>query len=181
DELIDWLRQQPLALFEQDFLMIHAGLAPTWDLQETLSCAREVENILRGEHYIDFLQNMYGNEPARWHSGLGGPERYRCIVNHLTRMRYCTADGDLCHDSKGAPGSQPAGQLPWFRVPNRASTGLNIIFGHWSTLGEVKDPGIHALDTGCVWGGKLTALRLGERPDRISVKCKPSQPVSTGV
>lgn len=173
-ELLAWLRQRPLAHYDAQlgFLMVHAGLPPQWNLDTTLSCAREVERLLRGEDYRQLLQHMYGNEPAQWDPALAGPERARFIVNALTRMRFCTREGRLDFEHKGSPGSQPPELLPWFQVPQRKCAALDIVFGHWSTLGNARSPHAWALDTGCVWGGKLTALRLDGKERRwISVDC----------
>jgi bis(5'-nucleosyl)-tetraphosphatase (symmetrical) len=178
DELIDWLRHRPLAVHKAGFLMVHAGLPPQWDVKKTLACAAEVESVLRGDNYRKFLRKMYGDQPDMWNDKLSGNDRLRCIVNYLTRVRYCRRSGRICHNAKGPVGSQPEGFMPWFRVPGRASTDTKIIFGHWSVLGPVDDPGIHALDTGCVWGGKLSALCLDNPKKRISVRCKQSQPVT---
>ncbi|MDH3589782.1 MAG: symmetrical bis(5'-nucleosyl)-tetraphosphatase [Gammaproteobacteria bacterium] len=182
-ELLDWLRNRPLAIYESGFLMVHAGVLPQWDISKTLACAAELETVLRSDDYEEFLHHMYGNEPVRWDDELAGKARHRCIVNALTRLRYCKPDGEMDLTAKGPPGSQPDGYLPWFEVPGRASSGTNIIFGHWSTLGQSESgkpgkPGIYALDTGCVWGGKLTALPLGQPHKRVSVQCRQAQPVS---
>ena len=162
DELLVWLRHRPLLHHDAGlgYTLIHAGLPPQWDLGQAGACARELEGVLRGEGYVEFFRHMYGDEPRRWSPVLRGMERLRFIVNCYTRLRYCNAAGDLDLRSKGAPGSQPTGYLPWFAVPNRVSRGLHLLFGHWSTLGEVRDENVHALDTGCVWGGRLSALRL---------------------
>ncbi|MDH3647275.1 MAG: symmetrical bis(5'-nucleosyl)-tetraphosphatase [Gammaproteobacteria bacterium] len=179
-ELIDWLRRRPLAFREGGFLLVHAGLPPRWDANMAMRCAAEVEAVLRSNRYHEFLRNMYGDAPATWYDHLTGDNRLRCIVNSLTRMRYCSPDGEMCLKSKGAPGTQPAGFHPWFRIPGRASARQKIIFGHWSTLGETGDPDVCALDTGCVWGGKLSALSLDAPSGRISVSCQPYQSVSAG-
>lgn len=163
-ELLDWLRQRPLLHHDADlgFTMVHAGLPPSWDLALAQRCATEVETVLRGPKYSDFLKHMFGSEPRRWQAKLSGYERLRFIVNALTRMRFCTADGKLSFSEKGAPGSQAADLLPWFAVPQRRSADLNIIFGHWAALDYYRAPGIFALDSGCVWGNRLTAIRLDE-------------------
>ena len=162
DELLHWLRQLPLLHHDAalGYTLIHAGLPPQWDLATAEACAWELEAVLRGDDYRDFFRHMYGNEPRRWSAALTGTERLRFIVNCYTRMRYCDADGALDLKAKGAPGSQAAGLMPWFEVPGRLTQGLHILFGHWSTVGEIRDRNVHALDTGCVWGGRLTALRL---------------------
>lgn len=175
DELLDWLRHRPLMHLDQhkDFALIHAGLPPQWDLDTALSCAREVAAVLQGPDYADYLQAMYGDAPARWSAALSGMERLRFITNCFTRLRYCDAAGTLVLKDKAAPGSQAAGGLPWFAVPGRATQDVRIIFGHWSTLGYSVAFNTWALDTGCVWQGRLTAVRVRrKRPDEpISVAC----------
>lgn len=165
DKLLDWLRHRPLLHHEDTlgFTLIHAGLPPQWDLRQALSCASEVEAVLRGDGYGEFFQEMYGNRPNRWSDGLAGWDRLRFIVNCFTRLRYCMPDGRLMLKEKGRPGTQRSGALPWFSIPGRASRDLRILFGHWSTLGPRPEPGIFPLDTGCLWGGELTALRLEDR------------------
>jgi bis(5'-nucleosyl)-tetraphosphatase (symmetrical) len=175
DELIDWLRHRPLLHHDDElgFTMVHAGLAPQWDLQQALDCARELESTLQNSRVDDFLSRMFGSEPKRWSDDLQGFERLRFITNCLTRMRYCTTDGTLSFAEKGPPGSQPAHLLPWFRVPGRKNSDLNIVFGHWAALGLHREAGIYALDSGCVWGMQLSALRLdGDERGRIhQVSC----------
>jgi bis(5'-nucleosyl)-tetraphosphatase (symmetrical) len=164
DDLLTWLRHRPLALFEQGHLLIHAGVLPQWSADQAMALAGEVETVLRGPHWRDFLAQMYGNEPARWDEALTGIARLRCIVNALTRMRLCTADGtmDFTHkESAGAP--EGSDLLPWFDLPGRRSAGTPIVFGHWSALGLLLRPDVIGLDSGCVWGGKLTAVCLDER------------------
>lgn len=178
DELIAWLRCRPMALHQCGFLMVHAGVLPQWDVTQTIQCAAEVEAVLRSDGYGEFLREMYGDEPAAWHDALSGADRLRCIVNALTRLRFCSTDGRMRLDAKGPPGSQPPGYLPWFRVPGRATAGTRIIFGHWSTLGDVEDAGIHGLDSGCVWGGKLSAMPLDRTTERITARCAGYQPVT---
>lgn len=175
DPLLDWLRQRPL--FHHDvtlgYSLVHAGLPPQWDLDQALACSREAEAVLRDDtHCRDFLAHMYGNQPDTWSAQLTGHDRLRFIVNACTRLRYCTPEGRLEFRHSGPPGSQPPGFLPWFEVPGRASRGLNILFGHWASLGAAAGPGVHPLDTGCVWGRQLTALRLDtDTPERISIDC----------
>jgi len=165
-ELIDWLRQQPLLHHDPGlgYTLVHAGLSPQWDLATAQACARELEQVLRSDHYREFLKVMYGDRPRKWRRWLFGERRLRYICNCFTRIRYCTTDGKLALKEKGAPGSQPKQYVPWFDVPNRANQDLRIVFGHWSTLGAFHAPGIYALDTGCVWGGALTALELTKTP-----------------
>ncbi|MEJ2361342.1 MAG: symmetrical bis(5'-nucleosyl)-tetraphosphatase [Gammaproteobacteria bacterium] len=173
-ELIDWLRQQPLLHHDPalGYTMVHAGLSPQWNLIRAQACAHELESVLRGDDYREFLKVMYGDRPRKWHWWLRGKRRLRYICNCFTRIRYCSRDGKLALSEKGAPGSQPEKFMPWFDVPNRANQELTLIFGHWSTLGAYQAPGIYALDTGCVWGGSLTALELTARPAVLhSVEC----------
>lgn len=178
DELLDWLRHRPLLHHDAalNYTLIHAGLPPQWDLAQAQACAREVETSLRGEDAPAFLAAMYGNEPARWDPALAGMARLRFTVNCLTRLRYCRATGEAEFRHKGPPGSQPDGLLPWFAVPGRRSAGMRLVVGHWSTLGTV-DPahGVFPLDTGCVWGGNLTALRLDGEPRYVRIPCPGAQ------
>ena len=161
-EYIDWIRHWPLLHHDANlgFTMIHAGLIAQWDLAQAQACAAELEDTLRGPAYREFLAHMFGQQPEHWDNNLAGIERLRCIVNICTRMRFCTASGRLDFKAKGAPGSQPSGLMPWFQMPGRRNADLNIIFGHWAALGYYREPGIYALDSGCVWGQQLTALRL---------------------
>lgn len=163
-ELLDWLRRCPL--FHHDpalgFTMVHAGLPPQWDLALAQQCAAEVEGVLRGPLGEEFLGKMFGGEPRRWRDDLNGYDRLRFIVNALTRMRFCSPDGVLTFDDKGPLGSQKPGLVPWFMMPDRRSRDLNLVFGHWAALGYYRAPGIFALDSGCVWGNRLTAIRLDE-------------------
>ncbi len=162
DELIDWLRQQKLLHVDRTlgFAMVHAGLAPKWSIKIAEARAREVEEQLRGDGHRKVLRNMYGDKPA-WTPKLAGPERFRAIVNVFTRMRYCTPAGRIGFDDKGRPGTQTAGMYPWFEVPGHAPRELPVVCGHWSTLGLFMGLGIYSIDTGAVWGGRLTALELG--------------------
>jgi bis(5'-nucleosyl)-tetraphosphatase (symmetrical) len=164
DELIGWLRRRPLAMFVDAHLLVHAGVPPQWSAEQTMQLAGEVETVLRGDGWADFLAQMYGNEPDRWDDSLQGIARLRCIVNALTRMRLCWPDGrmDFLHkeSDKGPEGSD---LLPWFDVPGRRSADVTVVFGHWSALGLVLRPNLVGLDSGCVWGGKLTAVCLDDR------------------
>jgi len=162
DELIDWLRQQKLLHVDRvlGFAMVHAGLAPKWSIKIAEARAREVEEQLRGDGHRKMLRNMYGDKPA-WTPKLAGAERFRAIVNVFTRMRYCTPAGRIGFDDKGRPGTQKPGMYPWFEVPGHAPRELPVVCGHWSTLGLFMGLGIYSIDTGAVWGGKLTALELG--------------------
>ncbi|MEZ5541982.1 MAG: symmetrical bis(5'-nucleosyl)-tetraphosphatase [Pseudomonadota bacterium] len=172
DDLVDWLRRRPLLHHDAaiGYTMVHAGLAPQWDLTLAQRCAREVEAALQGPQLLKFIEHMYGNRPSRWTEDLQGWDRLRFCVNCFTRMRYCDAGGKLDFHAKGPPGSQPAGLLPWFDLP-RASRDLRVVFGHWSTLGRVDAPGVYPLDTGCLWGGAMTALRLDGEPRWFNLKC----------
>jgi bis(5'-nucleosyl)-tetraphosphatase (symmetrical) len=173
DELLDWLRQQPLVLSIKDYLIVHAGVMPQWTPQQVLSLAAEVEAVLRGPDWTDFLRQMYGNTPARWDDSLQGMDRLRCIVNAMTRMRFCKPDGEMDFSKEG-PEATPPGTMPWFDVPGRRTATTPIVFGHWSTLGLLLRPDVIALDTGCIWGGKLTALRLDDR-SILQVDCPQHQ------
>ena len=159
--LVDWLRGQRLAHVDRElgWMMVHAGLAPKWTTQLAEQHAREVEARLHGENYRKLLKNMYGDGPE-WSPRLNGPERDRAIINIFTRMRYCSPRGRIAFEHKGGPGSQPAGLYPWYEVPGHAPRDLKIVCGHWSTLGLFVGHGVHAIDTGAVWGGKLSAIRL---------------------
>jgi bis(5'-nucleosyl)-tetraphosphatase (symmetrical) len=174
--LLDWLRRQRMACFEQGWLMVHAGVVPQWDRVQTLALAAEVEAVLRGPALPEFLQQMYGNEPDQWDASLSGTARLRFVVNVLTRLRFCDAQGRLDFKTKDGAGSAPEGFHPWFEVPGRRSAGTPIAFGHWSTLGLINRPDLLALDTGCVWGGQLTAMRVdGGRREAIQVPCEQAQ------
>lgn len=163
DELLHWLRGRKLAWREGDLLMVHAGVLPHWTPDDIMQRAAEAEAALQGAHYRDFFAQMYGNAPVAWGADLQGIERLRVIVNAFTRLRYCTADGEMEFRHKGAPGTQPAGWLPWFEIPGRRSAEVTVIIGHWSTLGLINRSDLIALDTGCLWGGRLTAVRLEDR------------------
>jgi bis(5'-nucleosyl)-tetraphosphatase (symmetrical) len=173
-ELLAWLRQQPLAHYrpELNTLVVHAGVPPQWDPLLTVKLAREVEQTLRGPGCQALMSVIYGDEPDCWNPALAGFDRQRFIVNALTRIRYCTADGRLDFRQKGAPEDAPAGLVPWFSVARRASAAVRIVFGHWSTLGLVQRPNLLGLDTGCVWGGSLTAVRLDGPARTWSVKAR---------
>lgn len=162
NDLLDWLRSQPLALMADDHLVVHAGVLPLWTAAKVLALSAEVEAQLQGKAWTDFLRTMYGNEPARWDEGLRGADRWRCIVNALTRLRFCTADGEMEFATKEGPGQPPAGYLPWFDVPGRRTADVPLAFGHWSTLGLVQRKNLAGLDSGCVWGGRLSAMRLSD-------------------
>jgi len=157
--LIDWLRERPLMHAAEGYVMVHAGLLPQWSIAQALQLAREVERALSAPGYRDFLANMYGSEPAQWSDALTGWDRLRVIVNAMTRMRFCTREGKMDFRAKGT--KPPRGYLPWFEL--RASREPAILCGHWSALGLKLTPQLAALDSGCVWGGSLTALRLEDR------------------
>lgn len=172
DALLDWLRHGKLADHVEGWLLVHAGVVPQWTAEQTLALAGELHAVLTGPDLADFLQVMYGNQPARWHDALHGHERWRMVLNVLTRIRYCTADGTLEFETKDGSGQPPPGHLAWFDVPDRRTRGVPIAFGHWSTLGLQNRPNLLALDTGCVWGGALTAVRIdGGRREVTQVHC----------
>lgn len=167
-ELTDWLRHQPLAYHrrapgpggEHDYLMLHAGVAPSWTREKTLALAAEVEAELSGPDYLELLRNMYGNEPDRWDDELTGYPRLRTIINYLTRLRFCDTNGRMEFRAKSGLGDAPEGFRPWFEF-EQLTPGTNILFGHWAALeGRTGRPGVFALDTGCVWGRELTMMRL---------------------
>ncbi len=164
DELLDWLRHRPLLHQEHGYTLIHAGLAPQWSIKKAARLAAEVEAALQGEDYVEFFANMYGNTPAVWNSKLKGWDRLRCITNYLTRIRYCDKQGRYNLHETGSPGSQKKGLMPWFEVPNRESRKDRLVFGHWSTLRLTAKQRekylVYPLDSGCLWGGDLTALKL---------------------
>ena len=174
DALLDWLRHRPLAWREGGCLMVHAGVLPAWSADDVMARAAEAEAALRDAGYRDFFARMYGNAPAAWHDGLEGVDRLRVIVNALTRLRYCSAAGEMDFEDKGPPGTQAAGLMPWFDVPARRSAATTLVFGHWSTLGLIKRRELIALDTGCVWGSELTAVRLEDRA-LFATRCPEAQ------
>jgi bis(5'-nucleosyl)-tetraphosphatase (symmetrical) len=170
-ELLDWLRRQRLFHREGEYALVHAGLLPQWTAERADQLAREVEAVLGGERYLDFLAHMYGNEPREWREDLHGMARLRLITNAMTRLRFCTPTGTMEFAHKGLPENAPEGYLPWYGVPGRASVDCTVIFGHWSALGLKVHSNLIALDTGCLWGGHLSALRLEDR--RVfQVSCK---------
>jgi len=164
DQLLDWLRQQKLLHYDEPrgIALVHAGIPPQWTLGKALELAGEVEEVLRDDSRLPlYLDGMYGNEPAKWSKNLAGVERLRVITNYLTRMRFCTAEGKLEFKSKEGLDSAPKGYKPWFAHKGRRSRHVKIIFGHWAALqGQVKEPGVIALDTGCVWGGSMTLYNV---------------------
>ena len=177
DQLITWLRHQPLAIFENGFLMVHAGVLPQWTTGDVLELAGAVERELRSAHWKTFLANAFGNHPDKWSNDLVGMDRLRLTINALTRLRFCTPDGAMEFETTDAKGA-PDGHMPWFDVPGRRTRGTPIVFGHWSTRGLVMRDDVMGLDTGCVWGGKLTAAKLSLAPARrdvIQVACEQAQ------
>ncbi|MGB4117791.1 MAG: symmetrical bis(5'-nucleosyl)-tetraphosphatase [Polaromonas sp.] len=181
DSLFDWLRHRPMAIHAHGWLMVHAGVLPQWTLETSLALAAEVENVLRGNDLKTRLTDMYGNTPAAWHESLTGSDRLRAIINTLTRLRFCTADGLMDFTSNDSADNPPDGFTPWFDVPNRLTKSQPIAFGHWSTLMPNNDHTTQMrsnalpLDTGCVWGGCLTAAKLGQSAgafELIQVKCE---------
>ena len=182
DDLLDWLRHQPLALAHehggQTLLMLHAGALPAWSTADTLRLAGEVQDVLRGSELPAFLHRMYGNQPDRWSDALAGADRLRVIINALTRLRFCSPEGAMDFESTESASSAPPGLLPWFDVPGRRTAGTVIAFGHWSTLGWFSRPDLMGLDTGCVWGGHLSAVHFGatlaER-ELLQVRCPQAQ------
>lgn len=162
-EILDWLRHRNVMHVEGEYALVHAGLLPAWTTTQALGLAREVEAALRAPDFRDFLGHMYGNHPDRWDDALEGPARLRVVVNAMTRMRVCTADGRMELAFKGPPEEAPAGYMPWFAVPGRASLDRTVICGHWSALGLRQEERLLALDSGCLWRGALSAVRLEDR------------------
>jgi bis(5'-nucleosyl)-tetraphosphatase (symmetrical) len=178
DALLEWLLALPLAHFEPEHgdLLLHAGVLPQWSVAQTLELAHEVERTLQHDPRA-LLSDMYSDQPDRWLPALAAAERRRLTINVLTRLRFCTADGRIDLKHKGKPDSAPRPWLPWFRVPGRASRDVRTVFGHWSALGLLREPGVLALDTGCVWGGALTAVNLDD-PAAPAVSVPSLQPRS---
>lgn len=170
--LLDWLRRRPMLHREGDWLMVHAGLLPEWTAAQAQALAAELEAVLRGDGYHDFLARMYGNEPRHWDPRLTGQDRLRLVANAMTRMRYLDIDGGMDFLHKVALAQGPADRVAWFDFPNRRSQGVRILFGHWSTLGLLLREDVVALDTGCLWGGLLSAYRL-EDGQLFQVRCHP--------
>ncbi len=173
EELLQWLRYRPLLHIDTglDICMLHAGLPPQWDILQARQHAVEVETTLQGSQWKTFFKYMYGNQPDSWHEYLQGWERLRFIVNCFTRLRYCSAVGAMDFRAKGEPGSQPAGLIPWFEITGRKSRDSRILFGHWSTLGLLQTDNICAIDTGCLWGGNLTAVQLDGNMKITGISC----------
>lgn len=162
-ELLHWLRCQRLLHAEGDFVLVHAGLLPQWTVAQAAELAHEVEAALRGPDYVDFITHMYGNAPQGWQDDLSGHKRLRAIVNAFTRLRICTPQGEMEFKFKGEVENIPQGYQPWFEVSQRKTANATVIFGHWSALGLLLRDKVVALDTGCLWGGPMTAIRLDDR------------------
>jgi bis(5'-nucleosyl)-tetraphosphatase (symmetrical) len=169
-QLLDWIRTRPLAHFDHGWLMVHAGVLPQWSVAQTLSLAAEVQQVLAGPDWLAFLPQMYGNEPSQWDDSLRGPERLRIVINALTRMRFVDARGRMEFATKEGISATPAGFMPWFDAPGRKTADTPIVFGHWSALGLINRPDLVAIDTGCVWGRQLSAIRLSDRTV-VQVQC----------
>lgn len=174
DELIDWLRGQPLAHYDEELgtLMVHAGVHPKWTLEKILRRAAEVETVLRSHDYASLLPELYGDKPTRWSGKLSGYKRLRFIVNCLTRIRMVDRDGRMDFAHKGPPDGARKGLVPWFRARDARWLGTRIVFGHWSALGLLVEPDVVSVDTGCVWKRELTAVRLDGEPEVVQVDCR---------
>jgi bis(5'-nucleosyl)-tetraphosphatase (symmetrical) len=171
-ELLDWLRWRELAIFRENILMVHAGVLPSWDTPKVIALSADRMPAIRSKDSKNFFQSMYGNSPAAWRDDLQGIERQRVIINALTRLRFCNASGEMEFATKEGAGAAPEGYMPWFEVPGRLTANTTIAFGHWSTLGLINRPNLIALDTGCVWGGCLSAMRVDDgRRELVQVKC----------
>lgn len=180
--MLHWLCHQKMAMLlqrgDKPLLLVHAGVLPPWTAEQTMSLAQEVEAVLQSGHAAQFYQSMYGNAPNRWNDALEGMERLRVLVNALTRLRFCTADGEMEFETKEGAGGAPEGYMPWFDVPGRETSGISVAFGHWSTLGWIDRTDVLSLDTGCVWGGCLSALQFNLRDQTqqlIQVQCEAAQ------
>ena len=162
EKLISWLRQQSFMRFNKplQFAMVHAGLAPQWSIKDALTYSREVEKVLKSKKYKEFLFQMYGDQPNHWDGRLKGWNRLRTITNFMTRLRYCNNNGEMSFVDKGPPGTQSIGMQPWYEIPSRKSQNTTVVFGHWSTLGYKHENNIISTDTGCLWGGQLTAIKI---------------------
>jgi bis(5'-nucleosyl)-tetraphosphatase (symmetrical) len=171
--LIDWLRRRPLLHYDARArrVLVHAGIPAAWTVRDAQTHAREIETLLRGRRWRSALASMYGNEPSAWSPKLGKEERRRFTINALTRMRYCDRRGRLDLRFSGPPGTQEKGLMPWFDVPERRTAGVHVVFGHWAALGLLRRADVTALDTGCVWGARLTAARLDGSRRTVSVRC----------
>jgi bis(5'-nucleosyl)-tetraphosphatase (symmetrical) len=174
EELLDWLRHQPLCHVEGQYCMVHAGLLPQWTATQARALAAEVEAALNRADWREFMANLWGSEPASWQDGLEGWPRLRVIVNAMTRMRFCSPEGVMNFRVKGEVAKAPAGYIPWFDVPGRRSADSVLITGHWSALGLKVTPNLLAIDSGCLWGGSLTAIRLDDQAI-LQVECSPEE------
>ena len=177
-ELIEWLRRQPLLHYEErmDYALVHAGLPPAWSLEEALTHAREVSQLLASPTWTDALSDMYGDEPSAWSTELAPKDRQRYTINSLTRIRYCDEEGKLDFESKGPLGTQPARLKPWFEFPRRGGYRAHVLFGHWASLGLIRRAEVTCLDSGCVWGRSLTALPIDPPGEPISIQCTEGRP-----
>ncbi|CAH2793375.1 MAG: Bis(5'-nucleosyl)-tetraphosphatase, symmetrical (EC [uncultured Caballeronia sp.] len=164
DELIEWVCHKQVAHFENGLLMVHAGVLPQWDATMTMELAHELEQALRAPNWKETLAALYGNEPHRWDDSLTGADRLRVIYNALTRIRFCTSEGAMEFANNGGPDSAPPGYMPWFDVPGRRTRDVTVVFGHWAALGLMIRDDVLCLDSGCVWGNKLSAVRLTADP-----------------
>ena len=177
EPMLDWLRRRPLLHHDADlgYTLIHAGLVPQWSLHQAMDLAQEAEIAIRASVSNDLFDTLYGDQPDRWDDSLAGHDRLRVIINAFTRLRYCDPTGRMLIRASGAPGTQPAPFLPWFKIPQRRSRNACIVFGHWSTLGLCQDDGVISLDSGCLWGGQLSAVRLDAgMTGFVSVPCQQS-------
>jgi bis(5'-nucleosyl)-tetraphosphatase (symmetrical) len=163
-DLLDWVRHRPIAHYDDGMLLVHAGVLPQWDVALTLELADEFQKALRAPTWKETLASLYGNEPNRWKAKLKGAERLRVVCNALTRLRFCSVDGEMDFSSSGGLGSAPAGFIPWFDVPSRGTSDVTVVFGHWAALGLIVRDNVIGLDSGCVWGEELTAVRLAREP-----------------
>ena len=182
NQLLDWLQHRPLMHYDEDLniCLVHAGIHPRWTITQALQRASEVESILQSKKAHEFFHHMYGDKPPKWSDKLSGWDRLRFITNVFTRMRYCDKKGRLYLKEKGAPGSQGKGVHPWFNIKDRQSQDTNIIFGHWSTLNDPHLEHLYPLDTGCLWGGKLTALKINKKLNkRYQLECPQLQAIDT--
>jgi bis(5'-nucleosyl)-tetraphosphatase (symmetrical) len=176
DQLVDWLRWRQLAILKDGILMVHAGVLPSWGTTKTIALSEESIRAIRQKDSKNFFESMYGNAPNAWHDDLLGSDRHRVIINALTRLRFCSAQGEMEFATKEGAGAAPEGYMPWFDLPNRATQNVTVAFGHWSTLGLINRPNLIALDTGCVWGGCLSAMRVdGGRRELVQVACEQAQ------
>ncbi len=169
EPLLDWLRHRPFAHFENGMLMVHAGVLPQWDVSLALELAEELQRALRGPNWKETLKDLYGNEPRRWSPELKRKDRMRVAFNAFTRLRFCTPDGTMDFAANGGPNSAPSGQVPWFDAPERRTSDITVVFGHWAALGLMLRDNLVALDSGCVWGNRLSAVKLAANPSERTV------------